>query len=214
MSNISVFNAAGEKQDAVLNFDIVLPEKEASQKSFACAVRVLLQNWRQGTVASKSRGQVAFSNKKPWKQKGTGRARAGSLRSPLWRKGGVIFGPQARTRMLKLNRKQRRFGLVTLLRDMLADGRVFCFDADIKKDTTPKTKEVYKSLGAMGLHEKKGILFLPYDDVVTFASFRNIPQVSVFSFDQPNAFDLSSMNYWMFLKRDLKLFKEMVEKWT
>lgn len=214
MSKISVFNTAGKKQDAALNFDIDFPEKQVNPKSFACAVRVLLLNWRQGTVASKSRGQVAFSNKKPWKQKGTGRARAGSLRSPLWRKGGVTFGPQMRTRMLKLNRKQRRFGLAGLLKDMLADGRVFCFDADLKSNTAPKTKEIYKSLGEMGLQEKKGVLFLPYDDIVTFASFRNIPQVSVFSFDQPNAFDLSSTNYWMFLKRDLKLFKEMVEKWT
>ena len=64
-------------------------------------IRSLLQNWRQGTVACKGRSDVGYSNKKPWKQKGTGRARAGSARSPLWRGGGVIFGPQPRTRVLK-----------------------------------------------------------------------------------------------------------------
>ena len=65
----------------------------------------MLQNWRQGTVACKGRSDVAFSNKKPWKQKGTGRARAGSARSPLWRKGGVIFGPQPRTRTLTITQE-------------------------------------------------------------------------------------------------------------
>ena len=63
--------------------------------AMAIYVRALLQNWRQGTVACKGRSDVSYSNKKPWKQKGTGRARAGSARSPLWRGGGVIFGPQA-----------------------------------------------------------------------------------------------------------------------
>src|SRR5438105_1375079 len=71
---------------------------------FSNYIRSLIQNWRQGTVACKTRGEIAFSNKKPWKQKGTGRARAGSRRSPLWRKGGVIFGPQSRVRTLKVGR--------------------------------------------------------------------------------------------------------------
>src|SRR5438128_11366121 len=73
---------------------------QLSAQGMAQCVRALRQNWRQGTVACKGRSDVAFSNKKPWKQKGTGRARAGSARSPLWRKGGVTFGPQPRTREL------------------------------------------------------------------------------------------------------------------
>jgi large subunit ribosomal protein L4 len=79
--------------------------KEMSRRGFAMAVRALLQNWRQGTVACKGRSDVSFSNKKPWKQKGTGRARAGSARSPLWRGGGVAFGPQPRTRTLKITKE-------------------------------------------------------------------------------------------------------------
>lgn len=68
-------------------------------------MRVYLQNVRQGTVGSKGRSDIAYTNKKPWKQKGTGRARAGSARSPLWRGGGVVFGPQARIKMLKVPKK-------------------------------------------------------------------------------------------------------------
>ena len=74
----------------------------------AVYVRSLLQNWRQGTVGCKGRSDVAYSNKKPWKQKGTGRARAGSARSPLWRGGGVIFGPQPRTRVLKAGKQVKK----------------------------------------------------------------------------------------------------------
>ena len=77
--------------------------------SFAIWVKALMQNWRQGTVACKGRADVTSrSNKKPWKQKGTGRARAGSPRSPLWRGGGVIFGPQPRVRKLSLNQGTKK----------------------------------------------------------------------------------------------------------
>ena len=75
---------------------------------FQFGLRALLQNWRQGTVACKGRSDVAYSNKKPWKQKGTGRARAGSARSPLWRGGGVIFGPQATSRTLRVPQSLRK----------------------------------------------------------------------------------------------------------
>ncbi len=74
--------------------------KQNSMVDFSTWVRSLVQSWRQGTVACKGRSDVARSTKKPWKQKGTGRARAGSARSPIWRGGGVIFGPQKRTRIL------------------------------------------------------------------------------------------------------------------
>src|ERR1700731_1034429 len=70
--------------------------RKDNSKGFAVAIRVLLQNWRQGTVGCKDRSEVWRTGKKPWKQKGTGRARAGTPRSPLWRGGGIIFGPQAR----------------------------------------------------------------------------------------------------------------------
>lgn len=211
MSEVRLFNAAGQKQDAI-NLELTFPEKELKSKTYACAVRVLLQNWRQGTVGCKSRGEVAFSNKKPWKQKGTGRARAGSLRSPLWRKGGVIFGPQPRTRTLKINRKQRKACLGALLQELLKKNAICCVDFDFGQDA-PKTKKAFELLKNIDLAGKKGVLFLPHDDTTNFAAFRNLPRVAVFSFDEPNAFDLSNTNYWMFLKRDLPLFKDMVAKW-
>src|SRR3990170_8981839 len=87
---------------------ISIPEKPASREEISTWVRVLVHNWHQGTVGVKGRSDVAFSGKKPWKQKGTGRARAGTARSPLWRGGGVIFGPQAKVKTLRVSQKQKK----------------------------------------------------------------------------------------------------------
>ena len=102
--------------------------KKVDAKSCSIWVRKLLQNWRQGTVACKDRSMVAFSNKKPWKQKGTGRARAGSLRSPLWRKGGVTFGPQPRVRKLKVSASLKKSVLGNILSDYLSNKKIFSLD--------------------------------------------------------------------------------------
>src|SRR5260221_13587778 len=99
MNKQTVNNSTTNKLYAVaaqeLEFDTTAFVK-ADPATFSTWIRVLAQNWRQGTVACKGRSDVAYTNRKPWKQKGTGRARAGSARSPLWKGGGAIFGPQAR----------------------------------------------------------------------------------------------------------------------
>lgn len=213
MNDISMFSSAGQKQEPFsLGVEIPKKEKGISSRIYSCAIKVLLQNWRQGTVGCKTRGEVAFANKKPWRQKGTGRARAGSLRSPLWRKGGIIFGPQPRVRKLKINHQQKRMVLSGILQAMLENQGVYCFDCDFE-GKLPKTKEVFSALKNAGVCNKKGILFLSYEDELNFAAFRNISGLGILSFDQPNVFDLSNVKYWMFLKKDLGLFKDMVSKW-
>src|SRR5579863_8752187 len=111
-------NSATNKLHAVaaqeLEFDTAT-FKKATPASFSTWIRVLAKNWQQGTVACKGRSDVAYTNRKPSKQKGTGRARAGSARSPLWKGGGVIFGPQARVRTLKMARKMKHKVLLTML---------------------------------------------------------------------------------------------------
>jgi len=203
------------KLKAISSADLGLDFKDfkIDKSAYAVAIRVLLQNWRQGTVSCKTRGQVAFSTKKPWRQKGTGRARAGSARSPLWRKGGTIFGPSPRVRRLKINQKQKKQCLKSVFADMFNRNEIYCVDHDFNSERIPKTRIAYDLLKDAGVENKKGILFLPYEDAINFAAFRNIPSVGVLSFDQPNVFDLSGTKYWMFLKKDLELFKNMVEKW-
>ncbi len=210
---ISFFNAEGKKDKNVL-LDIDLKKKKESPLTFALVLRKLFQNWRQGTVACKSRGEVSFSKKKPWRQKGTGRARAGTLRSPLWRKGGIIFGPRPRVRMLDINKKQNRLALNNLFMERLASNKIFCVDFDLGQENKPNTKKAMQLINSLGLGNKKIVLFLPFDDELSFASFRNIDNVLVLSFDQPNVFSLANGQYWVFWNRDLDLFKEMVLKWN
>jgi large subunit ribosomal protein L4 len=188
------------------------PLRMVSRVAFATSLRVLMQNWRQGTVACKGRSDVARSNKKPWKQKGTGRARAGSFRSPLWRGGGVIHGPQARSKELSILKKLRRQVFAGLLLNFVEDSRVMCFDWVPALDI-PKTKAAYTLLKEVGLHDKKNVLFvMPGDDAV-HCSFSNIANVQVMYFDHPNTFDLAQADNWLFLKKDFDEFKGMVSRW-
>ncbi len=187
-------------------------KKTVSDKAFSVWVRALLQNWRQGTVACKGRSDVAYSNKKPWKQKGTGRARAGSRRSPLWRGGGVIFGPQAREKLLRVPQSLRKNVLGALASEYLDAGRIACLDWHLQGDV-PRTAQAYMALKDAQLVSKPINLFLPTDDHLTYASFANIPNVRIFFFDQSNAFDLANSYHWVFLKKDFDRFKEMVTKW-
>jgi large subunit ribosomal protein L4 len=217
MSQVSVFDVQGKEQES-LNLDVQMTEKDVNPKNFSCAINVLRQNWRQGTASCKGRGEVAFSTKKPWRQKGTGRARAGTARSPIWRKGGVTFGPQPRVKKLSINRKQIRLVLNNMFRFMIDSDsttkHVYCLDVDFKKDGKPSSSNAFKILKNMGVDKKKSALFLPFGDEVNLLSFRNLENVNVFYFDQPNVFDLSNCDCWIFLKKDLDLFKDMVLKWN
>ena len=184
-----------------------------SSASVSIYVRTLLQNWRQGTVACKDRGEViSRSNKKPWKQKGTGRARAGSPRSPLWRGGGVVFGPQKRVRTLKASKALRRNVLQALFWNNLNKKNIIALDWMIEGDK-PRTALAYNALKQTGLHDKKIILFVDGHDQQTCASFANIANVRMLLFDQPNAYSLMDGDCWVFLKKDNNFFKEMVNAW-
>lgn len=185
---------------------------EVSNQGFSQCVRALLQNWRQGTVACKGRSDVAFSNKKPWKQKGTGRARAGSARSPLWRKGGVSFGPQPRTRTMAITKTLKRGVANTILWDYLDNNRIVALEW-AAQEGAPKTAHAYNALKSAGLHTKNLVLFVSPTDRYAHASFANIPNVRMLLFDQWNAYDISNGEMWLVLQKDMDAFKEMVKTW-
>jgi len=210
MEDIRIYDAKGQDSGPV-TLKSKLQKREFAPKAYACAVRVLLQNWRQGTVGCKGRSDVSFSNKKPWKQKGTGRARAGSARSPLWRSGGVTFGPQPRTKTLKLSKEQKTLVLNNVFFSFYDKKAIHCLDFDSKK---PSTKGASALLKHMKLDGKKLVLFLDSADTANFASFRNISNVNVLYFDQPNAYDVSRGENWVFLKKNTDLFSEMISKWN
>jgi len=210
MKNIAVYKSTGEQVGTV---SVACGEESRiATTAYAMSIRRLLQQWRQGTVGFKSRGEVAFSNRKPWKQKGTGRARAGSARSPLWRKGGVLFGPCPRTREIGVSRKQRQLAMSHVVSGALATNKFYCVDAQF--DQKPSVKNAHAMLKALQVVDRKVVLFLAMHDVQTYLSFRNIPNVYVVFYDQPNAFDLSNGQAWLFLKKDINLFTDMVGRWN
>lgn len=213
MENIKIHSTQAGAKETISLSDITVERKKLHETAFAMCIKSLMLSWRQGTVASKGRSDVAFSGKKPWRQKGTGRARAGTISSPLWRKGGIIFGPQQRTRTTALPRIQRLAVFNNLFYSALDSNAVMALDF-CNNDQNPSTKAAVQSLRAAGVYGKKIVLFLSYDDALNFASFRNIPQLRILFYDQPNAFDLAHADHWVFLKQDVELFKQMVAQWN
>lgn len=186
--------------------------KAASPHTFSVAVHSLLQNWRQGTVACLGRSDVTGTGKKPWKQKGTGRARAGDVKSPIWRGGGVIFGPQKRTRTTKVTKAQKKNVMGTLVIQAIEQGMIKTFDWRLSSDL-PKTREAFTILKTMGVAGVQTNVFLDAHDLITAASFANIPFVRIVFFDSANVYDLSDAAHWIVFNKDVDSFKEMVARW-
>ena len=186
---------------------------KSPEVGFAIYVRSLMQNWRQGTVGCKTRAEVAFANRKPWKQKGTGRARAGSARSPLWRKGGIIFGPQPRTRTLKLNKQTRKSVIQAFFAKFAENNAVYALDWQVE-GTAPSTRAFYNVLQSVQLTQKRIALFVDRDDILGWASARNLTNIQLFSFDDINAYDLAQVDCLLVFKKDISNFKQMVSKWN
>lgn len=187
-------------------------EYEDVSVGFSTWIRVLMQNWRQGTVACKGRADVNKTNKKPFKQKGTGRARAGSARSPLWRGGGVIHGPQARTRTLTIPQKVKQSVLRNMFFDRITSGNFFVADWHVNEK--PSTKAAHEFLKQAHLVDQKLVLFVSWQDTLLRSSFANIDAVRIVPFDQINGYDIASGAKLVVLKKDIAQFKEVVSRWN
>jgi large subunit ribosomal protein L4 len=148
-----------------------------------------LANARQGTASTKTRSEVSGGGRKPWRQKGTGRARAGSNRSPLWRGGGVIFGPKPRDYSVKMNRKERRLALRTALQGRIED--LIIVEDFSEQLTRPKTKELVQAMlrWGVGLTDKVLLIVSERDETV-YLSARNIEKLKLISASNLNIFDL------------------------
>ncbi|AFZ25219.1 LSU ribosomal protein L4P [Cylindrospermum stagnale PCC 7417] len=170
-------------------FELRVAKPETASHIVHRALVRQLNNARQGTASTKTRSEVRGGGRKPWRQKGTGRARAGSIRSPLWRGGGVIFGPKPRDFDLKLNRKERRLALRTALVSRIEDLIVVEeFSAELQR---PKTKELVAALARWGAApEIKALLILPEIAENIRLSARNIENLKLIAADQLNVYDL------------------------
>jgi large subunit ribosomal protein L4 len=148
-------------------------------------------NERQGTASAKTRAEVRGGGKKPWKQKGTGRARAGSIRSPLWRGGGVIFGPKPRDYSTKMNRKERRLALRTAFQSRAAE--MVVVEDFATQLAQPKTKEMVAALQRWGATDNDKVLLI-VDDLAAsenvFLSARNVARLKLISANGLNVYDI------------------------
>jgi len=162
------------------------------------AVNNYLANQRQGTHATKTRGLISGGGKKPWRQKHTGRARAGSIRSPLWRGGGTVFGPKPRDYSYNLPKNVKKLALMTALSAKLSDGEFVIINSlSIEK---PRTKEVIAALKNLGLTGKSVLIVLPENDDTIALSARNVPGVSITRAADLNIYDVVVHNILLVTK--------------
>lgn len=155
---------------------------------------------RSGTHSTKTRAEVRGGGAKPWKQKGTGRARAGSTRSPIWVGGGIAHGPKPRSYAQRTNKKMIKLALRSALSDRAAEGRVIVVDE--WSFDTPSTKAAKSALAALGV-EGKVLLVVDRTDGNAVLSFRNLSNVFVLAADQLNAHDVLVCDWVVFTKANL-----------
>jgi len=203
MKQVTVLKENGEKAG-----QITLPESyfgiDPNEAAVYYSVNATLTNQRQGDANTKTRGEVAFSNRKPWKQKGTGRARAGSRRSPLWKGGGTMFGPLSKDYDVRLPRKVKRKAFCSALSAKAAvDGTVVVVE-DFKFDE-PKTTRAAALLASVGAGEGRVLVMIDGNRPVAWKSMRNIARVAIKNFSECNAYDV-------LLADKLVIEKSVIEK--
>ena len=187
MVNCAVKNWQGEATGEVTLELKVAKEETAAHVVHRALVRQM-NNARQGNASTKTRAEVRGGGRKPWRQKGTGRARAGSIRSPLWRGGGVIFGPKPRDYSTKMNRKERRLALRTALMSRSED--LVVVENFAEQLSSPKTKEMISALERWQVADGKVLIILAELTDNVALSVRNIPTVKVIRADGLNVYDL------------------------
>ncbi len=187
MATIEIKDAAGKASGkATLNDAIfaIEPNMHVMHRS----VTAQRAAWRQGTSAVKNRSAVSGGGKKPWRQKGTGRARAGTTRSPIWRGGGVVFGPLPRDYSKKVNKKEVKLALRSALSAKAKDKEIIVVKAfDFEKPSTKKAVEILKNLDVEG---KRVTLVIPNDAIDTYLSFRNLKSVDVLPVNDINTYEV------------------------
>ncbi|MGB8701491.1 MAG: 50S ribosomal protein L4 [Thermosynechococcaceae cyanobacterium] len=176
------------------SFDLKVAHEDNAAHVVHRALIRQLANQRQGTASTKTRAEVRGGGRKPWRQKGTGRARAGSIRSPLWRGGGVSFGPKPRDYTLKMNRKERRLALTTALSSRAENLIVVADFGD--QLTRPKTKEVVGALSRWGVQPDSRVLMIVAEkDESVYLSVRNIAAVKLILAPNLNIFDILAADH-------------------
>jgi len=186
MPQVAVYNTLGEKVGD-MSLCETLFAAEVSEPSLHQAVVAYLAAQRQGTHSTLTRSEVRGGGKKPWRQKGTGRARAGSIRSPIWRKGGVTFGPKPRDYRIKIHKNVKRIAIRSAFSSKVQDQDLIILDS--LNMSAPKTKEMVALLKNLKVDRKA--LFITADpEKNIYLSARNLPGISVTFSGSINVYDI------------------------
>jgi large subunit ribosomal protein L4 len=203
MAKVDVLNAKGKKAGSVELPDEIFAV-QVNVPVMHRVVRAQLAAARAGTHSTKTRAEVRGGGRKPWRQKGTGRARQGSIRSPQWRGGGVVFGPTPRDHSLRVNKKEKVLALRSALTDRRAGGNLVVLDGlDFEE---PKTARAVELLDTVGLGGRKLLFVVDGLEEAAIKSFRNLPAVHLITFDQLNTYDVLNSDTVVFTRDSLDAF--------
>jgi large subunit ribosomal protein L4 len=192
-SQIGADNGSVDLPDAVFGIEPNVPVMHQ-------VVTAQLAARRAGTQSTKTRAEVRGGGAKPWKQKGTGRARQGSIRSPQWVGGGVALGPKPRSYAQRTPKKMIRLALRSALSDRAADGKVVVIDE--WQFDAPRTRDAKDALEALGI-EGRALIVLASDDVTAAKSFRNLPEAQIIEARELNAYDVLVNDFVVFTRATL-----------
>ncbi len=207
---VAVLNIQGKETGRKVSLDETVFGVEPSTHTVWLEVKQYLAAQRQGTHKAKERNEIAGSTKKIKKQKGTGTARAGSIKSPVFRGGGRVFGPRPRNYSFKLNKSQKRLAKKSVLSQKLADNEIkivedFSFEA-------PRTKEFINVLTGLGLDNKKALFVLGAENKNVFLSSRNLQKVKVVNNSELNVYDLINASEVVFFEGSLETVQQNLSK--
>jgi large subunit ribosomal protein L4 len=205
MANIKVLNMAGAEVGTMELNDAVFGA-EINSAVLHAAVRAFLLNQRQGTQSTLTRAEVSGGGIKPWKQKGTGRARQGSTRSPQWTHGGIALGPKPRTYRVDLNKKTKRAAMQSALSSKVAGGEMVVIDAITA--TEYKTKVMADMLKAVGF-QKKALVVLEEKNDCVYKSLSNIAGVKIAYVNTLNVYDILNCNLFVVAKGAAEKMQEV-----
>ena len=206
MASIDIKDATGKSAGKVtLKDDIfgIEPNMHVMHRT----VKAQRNAWRQGTSAVKNRSAVSGGGKKPWRQKGTGRARAGSSRSPIWRGGGVVFGPTPRDYSQKVNKKEIKLALKSALSAKAKDKEIIVVKP--YEFEAPSTKKAVEALKAIECDKIRVTLVIPNDAIDTYLSFRNLQNVDILPVNDINTYEVLDNKKLLIVDECLKYIEEV-----
>jgi len=207
MEKLQVVNVKGEKVSEIkVNKEIW--GIEPNDAVLYDALRLARNNFRQGTADTKTRSEVSGGGRKPWRQKGTGRARQGSTRAPHWIKGGIVFGPHPRSYSIKMNRKERRLALKSALAYKAIESKLVVVDA--LNVETSKTKEMKAILKDLNIAKKVLIVVDELTDNLILSS-RNLSNVLLLSVDEVNTYDVVYADTMVITEKALQKLEEVLK---